>query len=476
VHERAEWDVAVIGGGPAGLSAAHAAASAGARTVILERAEHPRYKTCGGGLIGASLNAVRDLPRLPVRDEITKATFTLRGGHEFTRTDTRPLLTMVMRDEFDAALLDRALAAGAQVRQKATVRAIGQEPRHAYARLVGGDTVTASVIIGADGSSGVTARHVGVTFDQVDLGLELEIAIPEAKQREWAGRILLDWGKIPASYGWVFPKGDRLTVGVIAARAPAGRSTPRAGQPGGAGRQGAGRQGAATRDYLREFTNRLGLDSDPVIRDSGHLTRCRSADSALRAGRVIVAGDAAGLLEPWTREGISFALRSGALAGEIAAKASMAESPQATGEALAAYPSAIEAGLGAEMSASRVLLTAFTRHTGTFHRGLGTPKGWRAFGKLCRSELPYPELIAKPAARLALAMLSRVLSRCHDEHDLGQAGAAQRQRDGASPAASLSPNACSPTPRPSPPSRRSPCSTMSASTARATRRGFRVTR
>jgi flavin-dependent dehydrogenase len=53
------WDVAIIGAGPAGLAAAHAAATGGARTIVLERAEHPRYKTCGGGLIGASL-AVAD--------------------------------------------------------------------------------------------------------------------------------------------------------------------------------------------------------------------------------------------------------------------------------------------------------------------------------------------------------------------------------------------------------------------------------
>ena len=55
VLERDEWDVAVVGGGPAGLAAASAAAAAGARTIVLERAEHPRYKTCGGGLIGASV-------------------------------------------------------------------------------------------------------------------------------------------------------------------------------------------------------------------------------------------------------------------------------------------------------------------------------------------------------------------------------------------------------------------------------------
>jgi geranylgeranyl reductase family protein len=419
VQERAEWDVAVIGGGPAGLSAAHAAAVAGARTVILERAEHPRYKTCGGGLIGASLNAVRDLPELPARDEIYSATFTLQGEHEVTRRGTEPLLKMVMREEFDAALLQRALAAGAEVRQKTMVRGITDEgptsaggtgdQGHATIRLDDGSSVTASVVIGADGSGGISARHVGVTFSQVDLGLELEIAIPEALRREWRGRVLLDWGKIPASYGWVFPKGDRLTVGVIAARRGThgeaeGRRTG-TGETRAGGLQAGARQGDATRQYLREFVERLGLASCVVVRDSGHLTRCRSDNSPLRKGRVIVAGDAGGLLEPWTREGISFALRSGALAGEIAAKACVASSPA---EALDEYAVAIDQGLGAEMRASRVLLNAFTRHTRTFHKGLSTPQGWRLFARICRSELPYPQLIRKPAARVALSVLNRL--------------------------------------------------------------------
>jgi geranylgeranyl reductase family protein len=417
VQERAEWDVAVIGGGPAGLSAAHAAAAAGARTIILERAEHPRYKTCGGGLIGASLDAVRDLPAVPARDEIYSATFTMHGGHEFTRHGTQPLLKMVMREEFDAALLQRALAAGAEIRQKTLVRGITDDGMtsaggtgdrgQATIRLHDGSSVTASVVIGADGSGGISARHVGVTFSQVDLGLELEIEIPEALQGEWRGRLLLDWGEIPASYGWVFPKGDRLTVGVIAARRGASETSGAAnGARGGAGGVPEGaRQGDATRQYLREFVERLGLASYVAVRDSGHLTRCRTDDSPLRKGRVIVAGDAAGLLEPWTREGISFALRSGALAGKIAAKARVADSPS---DALDEYAGAIDRGLAAEMRASRVLLNAFTRHTKTFHKGLSTAQGWRLFTRICRSELPYPELIRKPAARVALSVLNRL--------------------------------------------------------------------
>jgi flavin-dependent dehydrogenase len=227
---------------------------------------------------------------------------------------------------------------------------------------------------------------VGAEFAQVDLGLELEIAVPPVAARPWAGRVLLDWGRIPASYGWVFPKGDRLTVGVIAARG----------------------NGAATREYLREFVGRLGLAGYGVVRDSGHLTRCRTEGSPLRRGRVLVAGDAAGLLEPWTREGISFALRSGALAGEAAAKAAVADSPAAS---LDEYVAGVNATLVPEMRAGRMLLSAFTRHPGTFHRALNTPKGWRIFVRMCRSELSFTGLVNRPSARLALSMLSRVLDR-----------------------------------------------------------------
>ncbi|HTU05911.1 MAG TPA: geranylgeranyl reductase family protein [Trebonia sp.] len=384
--ETTEWDVAVVGGGPAGLTAASVAAAAGARTIVLERAEHPRYKTCGGGLIGASLAAVGGQFALPARDEIRSVTFTLRGSRELTRSEPEPLLAMVTREEFDAALADRAQRQGAVLRQQALVRAVDQTADSASARLADGSAVTAKVIIGADGSSGVTARHVGAEFAQVDLGLELEIAVPPAAAGQWAGRVQLDWGRMPASYGWVFPKGDLLTVGVIAGRG----------------------QGEATREYLREFTSRLGLAGYEVVRDSGHLTRCRTEGSPLRRGRVLVAGDAAGLLEPWTREGISFALRSGALAGEAAAKAAVADAPAAAAGSLDEYAAGVNATLVPEMRAGRLMLTAFTRHPGTFHTALASPKGWRIFVRMCRSELSFSGLVSHPSARLALALMNRV--------------------------------------------------------------------
>ncbi len=240
-------------------------------------------------------------------------------------------------------------------------------------------------MVGADGSASRIARHVGVTFRQVDLGLEAEIPVPPAVAAQWAGRVLIDWGPVRGSYGWVFPKGDTLTVGVIAARG----------------------DGEATRAYYREFVERLGLAGYPASADSGHLTRCRADGSPLSRGRVLVAGDAAGLLEPWTREGISYALRSGALAGEAAARLAAARDGAGVSAAAEGYRERIEELLGPEMAAGTRLLAAFEKRPGFFHGAVTTlPMAWRAFAEVCRGRTTFAALLRSRAAQAALRAIS----------------------------------------------------------------------
>ncbi len=372
-----QWDVAVVGAGPGGLAAAHAAASAGARTIVLERAEHPRYKTCGGGLIGTSLEVANPRITVPARDTVAAITFTENGRRAFTRRSPhRPVLTMVRRDDFDFAWYEAARAAGAEVRQNAQARTIDQTEDAATVTLADGGVITARVVIGADGSAAVSSRHVGVTFDQQDLGLEVEVAATEADRAAYRGRVLLDWGPVPGSYGWVFPKDDQLTVGVIMEKG----------------------RGAETKKYLADLLAHLGLADRRVLHDSGHLTRCRRSDAPLRKGRVLVVGDAAGLLEPWTREGISYALRSGTWAGEVAASSR-------TPADLAEYDQRVHSELVPEMAAGRRLLQVFTKHPRLMHTAFATPMGWRAFQSYCQGRLSMATVIRRPSVATAVNLL-----------------------------------------------------------------------
>lgn len=417
------WDVAVVGAGPAGALAALAAAEAGARVVLLERATLPRYKTCGGGLIGLSREALPEGFEPPVRQWIDAITFTQQGKRERTRRDRAGrMLALINRAEFDHGLVKAAVEAGVRLCEGVTVtgieqsdaerssseeRSIASEQRGALeARgdseapgdaeqdatvlltLADGSVVRARAAVGADGSASRLARHVGVTCRHVDLGLEAEIPVPPQVAARWSGRVLIDWGPVPGSYGWVFPKGDSLTVGVIAAR-------------GG---------GEATRAYYRQFVEQLGLAGLPAAQDSGHLTRCRTADSPLARGRVLVAGDAAGLLEPWTREGISYALRSGRLAGEAAARVASAARFGDAREAAAAtdwYRERTEALLGVEMEAGERLLAAFEKRPGFFHAAVTTlPTAWRAFAQVCHGRTTFAALLRSRAAQAALRAIS----------------------------------------------------------------------
>ncbi|MFI2713407.1 geranylgeranyl reductase family protein [Micromonospora sp. NPDC018662] len=369
------WDLVVVGGGPAGLSAARTAARAGVRTLVVERATHPRYKTCGGGLIGTSLAEAGDVIEVPAQDRVDRVTFTRDGRRAFTRRHAAPVVTMIRREEFDDRLRAAAVSAGVEVREGVAVRAVEQDPDEVRLRLADGEVVRARAVVGADGSSGVTARHVGVRFRQVDLGLELELPVPAVERDRWRGRLLLDWGPVPGSYAWVFPKGDRLTVGVISARG----------------------DGERTRAYLRDFVARLGLSGIAPEHDSGHLTRCRTEDSPLRHGRVLVAGDAAGLLEPWSREGISYALRSGRLAGAAVA-----------GGDLDAYPREVARLLTPEMRAGHRLLDAFERRPDVFHAMLASPPGWRMFVRFCQGRTSFAEALDRRPVRAGLALIDRL--------------------------------------------------------------------
>ncbi len=373
------YDVIVVGAGPAGSSAAHAAAVAGARTLVLDRARFPRYKTCGGGLIGPTLGALPPDFQVPTRVDVHRATITLAGKRWADRRSDNGLIALVDRSEFDAALLVEARRAGAEVRDGVTVTGISEDSVQVTLATSDGP-LTARYVVGADGSTSRIGRYVGVTPDTVDLGLEVELETG-CQAARWDKRIHLDWGTDPGTYAWVFPKGDTLTVGVIQSRGNA----------------------PSTRAYLARFVEQMGLSSLTEVKSSGHLTRTRTATSPLSSGRVLVAGDAAGLLEPWTREGISYAVRSGRSAGQA-----VAESLAEPAEVRSAYDRAIAATLVREMDAGRLALRAFARNPAAMHHiAAHTRRGWQAFERLVDGRTTLADELERRHIRWGLRALAR---------------------------------------------------------------------
>ncbi|WP_291056942.1 FAD-dependent monooxygenase [Herbiconiux sp.] len=449
--EQRVWDVIVVGAGPAGSTAARRAAEGGASVLLLDRAAFPRYKTCGGGLLGESLALLPDGARATVESRVRETVFTDRFRRRFVLRRPQPYLAMVRRAEFDQALASAAQDAGVRFADGVTVRSVAVSstaatPDDASAPpppvsstgaplddavapspvastgsvgasvppvtlVTTAGTLRARVVIGADGTGGRIGRYVGVQPGGVDLGLEDEVRMPDgAAAAAWRDRVLLDWGGSPGSYAWVFPKQDSLTIGVI----------QRKGAPD------------ETREYLAAWRRHLGLtEADAeTLHSSGHLTQWRRPGSPLRRGPVLVAGDAAGLLEPWTREGISFALRSGGWAGEAAARAvaalggsrpestthahpatgSTAESPPESARAafdaeLDTYRARVEAVLQPEQVAGAGILSAFERHRGLVHTLLRTPFGARYFVRFCRGETTLARVARHRSVQRAVRLL-----------------------------------------------------------------------
>jgi geranylgeranyl reductase family protein len=291
-----DWDLVVVGGGPAGSAAAIAArrADPALRVLVLDRADFPRDKACGDGVAPHVLDVLRDLGvdgLLDDRTPVGRLRIT-RGGAGVDRTMARPSY-VVPRRLLDARLLDAARDAGAVVRRH-RVRTVRQDP--------GGVTldgeIRAGVVVGCDGARSVVRAALGRTHDRWALAIRGYAPV----RAELRGTQSIAFGSaVQPSYAWSFDRGDgRANVGYGEVLAPNG-ATP-------------------TRAHLLEQLER---HLPGATRDGtdwrGHHLPLSGRRWRPPTGRVLLAGDAAGLVNPLTGEGIYYAVATGAAAGRAAA-------------------------------------------------------------------------------------------------------------------------------------------------------------
>lgn len=288
------YDVIVAGAGPAGSTAARECAARGFSTLLLDRAEFPRDKPCGGGV---NVRAARLLPfdLAPVAERpIHGMRISVRQKHSFLCRSDEPISYLTQRRHLDTYLVEQAASAGVEFRERLAVRVVERHGDHVGVRA-GTQVFEGRSLIVADGANGTTAAMAGIRVARSkEIALEGNITPSGSYPPAWHDVLGIDIGSVPGGYGWLFPKGEHLNIGV----------------------GGLSSAGPSLRPRLLQLTRYYGFDPADFWGLRGHPLPVRRPGAALNDGNVLLVGDAAGLLDPLTGEGIYGAIWSGQAAAD----------------------------------------------------------------------------------------------------------------------------------------------------------------
>jgi geranylgeranyl reductase family protein len=290
------YDVAVAGSGPAGSISALSLAREGVRVVVIEKEALPRHKTCGGGVVRRALGL---LP-IDVSDAIERECYSAEVNLVstpllFTSKREEPMVSMTMRDSFDFLLVSAAKEAGAEVRERCQVQDIMSHADRV--ELVTSDgSLFSQFVVAADGANSIIAKKAGwKETRKLAPALECEVVVSEESLERLSHAARFDFGLMPSGYAWTFPKRDHLSMGVLSMR------------PGP----------VKLNRMFQQYMQLINLDGVVTIKRRGSLIPVSPRKDGFVKKRVLLSGDAAGLVDPVVGEGITSAV----LSGMIAAKA-----------------------------------------------------------------------------------------------------------------------------------------------------------
>jgi digeranylgeranylglycerophospholipid reductase len=291
VSQPEAFDVLVVGAGPAGSSAARAAAQGGARVLLVEKRRQVGLPVQCAEFVPWQLGQQVPIPARCVAQAIRQMRTVLPDGSTVDKPAAGYVLDRALWDRHLAALAHRA---GAELCSGWT--AVAYDGREVLLRQGSHEVrIRAEVIVGADGPHSTVAGWVGQSQADFVQGLQVEVVLTQPREHT---EVYFD-PCYRGGYGWLFPKGETANAGVAV-------NVRMGGQP---------------RPALEHLLDRLGLDRSAVVGTLGGPVPSGGPVARLRVGNVLLVGDAAGLTHPVTGGGIAPAVLSGQMAGAAAAEA-----------------------------------------------------------------------------------------------------------------------------------------------------------
>jgi geranylgeranyl reductase family protein len=354
------YDAIVVGAGPAGSTCAYRLAGAGASVLLLDRARFPRDKPCGGGVTVRALDVLPVSIAPVIEDVVNVAELRLQYRTAVERGSGAPLAVMTQRIRLDAHLVAEAVRAGAEFRDGTKVDRV-ETCNGRVVVAAGGERLSTQALVGADGVNGIVGRELGLGGNQA-VGVALEGNVPWGKleRGRYSSRIVMELGVLSGGYGWVFPKGDHANVGV----------------------GGWESEGPRLRAHLARLCAQHGIGTGDLEELRGYRLPLRSPRSTLARGRTLVVGDAAGLIDPLSGDGMYEAFVSARFAAD-----SVLDLLAGRAETLEGYGTGLGRSLATHLWASWGLKVALDRFPRTTFALAKTGLVWGAIERVVRGEL-----------------------------------------------------------------------------------------
>ena len=359
------YEVIIVGAGPAGATLAYELAGKGIGVLILEKETLPRYKCCAGGLSARAAKLLNTDLNGVIEDEIVGATITFVGDRSHHVDYDQTIMYTVMRDKFDYMLMKRAEKAGAVILQGYEVKGINLGNAEVQLSTPKGDFCS-KFVVGADGARSIVAVALDIKRKPNYLvAIETEVIVGEKELARWKSQVGMDLGRVPG-YGWVFPKADHLSIGIACLSSRA----------------------KTLKRHYWEFLRSLNLNNYTISRwRGGFIPRC-TGKAIVSRGRAALLGDAAGLVDPLCGEGVYNTILSARLAAPVIEKSLL----QNTGE-LQEYQKAVEKEILPEMKVAYFLSNGFVRIPSlVFEMLTRNERLWRGCCRLLLGETNYTKV------------------------------------------------------------------------------------